>query len=99
MNPQIINNIIQTKKSFGDIPVAYGVLVDLNTDYVYTHLMLINETDETLKLKFSNVSATIELTVESKSILVLDDFKHFGIINYKYASATPTTGFLNHFTW
>lgn len=99
MQPKAINNIIKTKKLFGDVPVNYSLLVDLNTERIYDHFMLVNETDQSIIIKFTNSAITSEIIIGSGAALTLDDFKHNGIINYKYESVAPLEGSIKHFTW
>jgi len=97
--PQEINNIVQTKKEFGDIPATYEELVDLDVGVVYNHIILINNTDQPLVVKFENSAKTSELEVAQDTSITLDDCPHWGLVSYKYVSDAPVSGHLQHISW
>jgi len=86
-NTNIMKEVI---KAFGDVPAAFGTLIDLDVIYSYTHLLVINSLDKDIVLKFGSN----EITFQTNKDMWIDNFKFDGIIEYKYKSAAPTAGSL-----
>lgn len=92
------NFIKDISKAFGVIPAAYATLIDLETGFHYNHTILDNKTDADIVLKFANTVTNAEYTVPALSTVVLDQFSHNGIVQYKYATA-PTIGYFKLTSW
>ena len=99
MEPDSLNNIVQTVKAFGVVPVSFDTLIDLDKEKVYDGIILQNNTDVSITFKFTNDTISSEVVIESTKELVLDNFKHWDIIQYKYTSGAPTSGNVVHFSW
>jgi len=93
------NFIKDVSKAFGDVPAAYTDLIDLGSRFKYNHLMLVNSTDTDIILLFENSDITAEYTVPANSSQVLDKFSHNRVVQYKYVSAAPTSGFFKLTSW
>ena len=99
MIPQALNDVVQSIRAFGDIPATYSVLTNLEKETAYTHLILVNTTDQPVTLKFLNSAKTVELQVDANMSITLDNFPHWDVILYKYTSAAPTSGFFQQISW
>lgn len=85
--PNIIEEVI---KAFGDVPVSLTTLIDLGTNYIYTHFLIVNSLDKDIIIKFEDK----EITFLSAKDITMDNFRFNGIIKYKYKSSAPTAGSL-----
>ena len=96
--PDQFNFIKDVSKAFGAVPAAFATLIDLETQFHYNHIQIVNRLDADIILKFANMATSAEYTVPSLSAQVLDEFSHNGIIQYKYVLA-PSSGFLKLTSW
>lgn len=88
-NSQFIpNEITEAIKAFGDVPVSFGTLKNLGTDYLYTHFLVLNSLDNDVVIKFG----TNEITFRANKDVWIDNFKFNGILEYKYKTSAPTVG-------
>ncbi len=85
INTNIIDEII---KAFGDIPADFTLLINLDTNYTRTHLMIVNSLNEDIKLQFESN----EITIQASKDFWFDGFKHNGEIKYKHNGTAPTAG-------
>lgn len=92
-----INSEVGTAKAFGDVPAAYGTLIDVANDKFHTTLEIYNETDADITIKFAQTG--IEKVIFAGVALVRYPFVHNGIIQYKYTSGAPTSGGLMVSSW
>jgi hypothetical protein len=95
-----IGNVIDTVKAFGDVPAVFGTLVDLETDTLYQNMIIDNDLDQDITVKFV-IGDEKEIIIEAGYNLVLDGdgFEHKGVIQYKYTSSAPTSGRLKAVNW
>lgn len=84
----IPNQIIESIKAFGVIPAVFGTLIDLGTDYSYTHFLVTNSLDNDVVIKFG----TNEITFKANKDIWIDNFIFNDIIEYKYKTLAPTVG-------
>jgi len=83
-----VNKIGEIIKAFGDIPWAYATLVDLELEYIYTHLFITNSLDQDIQLKFGDNA----ITLKANKDIWMDGFKFQGVLTYKYKTFAPTVG-------
>lgn len=88
-----LNHIKEVRKAFGVVPAAFATLIDLGEDYVYSHLAIVSELNQGVTLQFTEVDGTTrEITLDDDDDLILDGFRHYGVIKYKYTSVAPASG-------
>ena len=92
--PQALNRVIDVNKAFGELTPSYIDLVDFDQAYRRGHLMLRNTLDSAVDIKLTNVT----LRLDANEKLVLDDFPHWGLVQYKYV-IKPTSGKLKLVSW
>jgi len=86
---QFHTNIIdEVIKAFGDVPAAFASLIDLDTNYTRTHLLIVNSLNQDIIVKFE----TKEITFPAGKDIFIDGFKHNGELKYKYKTSAPTAG-------
>lgn len=97
----IPNEVEQASKSAGDIPAAYAELISLNTEAVYSHIALLNKTDQDVIVQFTeNTSGSgNEITIPAETGFVFDDIIYNGKIDIKYTSIQPTTKAFYIYCW
>lgn len=88
------NKIASVQKAFGDVPAAFGALIALGDGFVYEHFMIINSLDAAVTIQFNNSDTSTEISFPANKDIVMDGFRNYGTINYKYTSGAPTTGSL-----
>lgn len=102
MTIEVFNNLlITTRKEYSVIPAVYEILVVLETDKIYKHIMFLNGTDSRISWKIgtSGTEHIIGSSDDPDDSFGLDNFRHNGNIFYKYLTSAPTTGRLIHYSW
>ena len=89
------NVLKETRKIWSLAPVTFETLVDYGQDVSFHGIVLDNQTNAELAFKIGNS----EFTVPPARWLVLDEFKHRGILQWKYSSVAPTEGNLTVKSW
>jgi len=92
-----INSETGTVKAFGDVPAAYGILLDIGVGKYSTCLEIYNETDADITIKF--LLTGVEKVILAGVGISRYPFVHNGYIHYKYTSGAPTTGSLMISSW
>lgn len=85
----VVNKIGETIKAFGDVPASYSSLVDLGTEYVYTHLFVTNSLDQDIQIRFGSTNA---VTLKANKDIWMDGFKFQNTLYYQHKGVAPTTG-------
>lgn len=88
------NRIVSVSKAFGDVPAAFGTLIALGDDFIYEHFMIINSLDAGITIQFNSTDTDTEIPFPANKDIVMDGFKNYGTLKYKYTSGAPTTGSL-----
>jgi|GEM_PF-6772990 len=91
------NELFNTVQAFGSIPASFAPLLDLGTDQFSTTLMLYNSTDVEMTVRFAETGS--ELKVPAGIGPVLYPFPHNGVLEYKYSSAVPGSGYFYIVSW
>lgn len=102
MTIEVFNNLlVSTRKEYADVPATYEILVVLETDKVYKHIMFQNATDARIAWKIGATGAEhiVGSASDADFSYALDGFRHNGNIFYKYLTSAPTTGRFVHFSW
>ncbi len=95
MAGKIYNTIDQVEKAFGDVPAAFGSLIDLGSLYPYTGFSYINECDTDIQLQLKSGKL---ITMKAGFSESFDNLLLSEVIEYKYLAA-PTSGFLLIKAW
>ena len=92
-----INSEVNALKAFGDIPAAYGTLIDIGVDQFSTSMMMFNGTDVDIIIRYQETSQTE--TIPAGLGWAKYPFTHNGEIQYKYVSGAPTSGYFLIKSW
>ena len=90
VTPRPLNTEVNALKAFGDVPAAFGTLIDVGTSITSTNLMLYNSTDVNITIKF--VESSLEMIIPAGVGITQSPFLHNGLIEYKYTTVAPTSG-------
>jgi len=91
------NTEINALKAFGDVPASFGTLIDVGTDQFSTTLIVYNATNQDITLNIAETST--EIPMPAGLGITQYPFPHNGIIQYKYTSSAPTSGYLLIKSW
>lgn len=85
----------ETKKVWSLAQATFETLVDYGQSIIYHGIVLDNQTNTELAFKIGSS----EFTIPPARWLVLDEFKHRGILQWRYSSVAPTEGYLTVKSW
>ena len=95
INQTQLNVILEKCKKFNKIPGSFNELINLDYVYIFSNIILNNQTDTSIMIKFESYTETIPSAIEisSNSTLSLINFKCNGVIKYRYKDGfIPTSG-------
>jgi hypothetical protein len=101
MSDTLSNFLVDTIKEFDEITDSFTELVDLGKAFTYRHLLISNTLDKDVVIDFVN-TPNVELIIPAGSPsfdMVMDDFRHFDLIQIKYVSDAPTIGQIKFVSW
>lgn len=99
------NLIEQAIINYNEVPAAYTELIDLGLDNGKNHLLIHNNLNEDVTIKFSGDTSLPEtdlkeVTIKANENYVCDDFSHDGVIEIKHNGVAPSTsGYLQLLSW
>ena len=88
------NLLVQAIKIYSDIPASFAALYDLGGVYIYNVIDIQNDCDVPITLKIG----TSELIIDPGKRR-LPDYRHNGVIQYKYTSLAPVLGTFEAVSW
>jgi len=94
-----VNFLKSVDKAFGDIEAGFTTLIDLKKTYFFEHLLLQNNTDADVTIKFTNSADIVEVIVLAGNAIGMDQFFHWDIVQIKRTSGAPTTGVFKLISW